>query len=130
MFNASSFPHQFWYKILQKNGKQNKYLYSFVNYLQNMYHVQSHNYSQNMRVSRSDALIKCNLMDSRCSFLNLARNKHYEFSSMRRAKYSTLCLLYEIHSQLEYNCKKCGRLLNISRYHCNVCGVSIYEIYL
>ena len=38
-------------------------------------------------------------MDGRDAFLTMARDRHYEFSSLRRCKYSTLALLYELHTQ-------------------------------
>ena len=45
-----------------------------------------------------DPMITCDLMDGRDAFLTMARDKHQEFSSLRRAKYSTLAMLYEIHN--------------------------------
>lgn len=38
-------------------------------------------------------------MDGRDAFLTMAREKHYEFSSLRRAKYSSMAMLYELHNQ-------------------------------
>ena len=43
---------------------------------------------------------QCDLMDGRDAFLTMAREKHYEFSSLRRCKYSTLVLVYELHTQV------------------------------
>jgi hypothetical protein len=40
-------------------------------------------------------------MDGRDAFLTMARDKHYEFSSLRRCKYSTLVMLYELHTQVK-----------------------------
>ena len=45
-------------------------------------------------------LPQCDLMDGRDAFLTMARDRHYEFSSLRRCKYSTLALLYELHTQV------------------------------
>ena len=45
-----------------------------------------------------DSSINCDLMDGRDAFLTMAREKHYEFSSLRRAKWSSLALLYELHN--------------------------------
>jgi E1A/CREB-binding protein len=63
-------------------------------------------------------------MDTRDAFLNFARDKHYEFSSLRRAKFSTLALLYELHTsttdKFTYNCNACRQQCEI-RYHCTVC---------
>lgn len=38
-------------------------------------------------------------MDGRDAFLTMARERHYEFSSLRRAKYSSMAMLYELHNQ-------------------------------
>ncbi|CAN8012395.1 unnamed protein product, partial [Ixodes pacificus] len=58
-----------------------------------------------------DLLMQCDLMDGRDAFLTLAREKHYEFSSLRRAKFSTMAMLYELHNQGQdrfvYTCNTC-----------------------
>ncbi len=46
-----------------------------------------------------DTSMACDLMDGRDAFLTLAREKHLEFSSLRRTKYSSMVLLYELHTQ-------------------------------
>lgn len=74
----------------------------------------------------------CDLMDGRDAFLTLARDKHFEFSSLRRAQFSTLCMLYELHNQGQdkfvYTCNNCKNHVE-TRYHCRVCDVSV-RIYL
>lgn len=66
-------------------------------------------------------------MDGRDAFLTLARDKHYEFSSLRRAQFSTLCMLYELHNQGQdkfvYTCNNCKTAVE-TRFHCTVCDVS------
>ena len=63
-------------------------------------------------------------MNGRDEFLNFARDKHHEFSSLRRAKYSSMALLWELHTQntknVTYTCDKCRQSVE-SRYHCTVC---------
>ena len=75
-----------------------------------------------------DPIISCDLMDGRDALLTLARDKHYEFSSLRRAKFSSIALLYELHNQgkesFVYNCNKCDTQVE-TRWHCTVCDVSI-----
>lgn len=70
----------------------------------------------------------CDLMDGRDAFLTLARDKHFEFSSLRRAQFSTLCMLYELHNQGQdkfvYTCNNCKNHVE-TRYHCRVCDVSV-----
>lgn len=71
-----------------------------------------------------DPFINCDLMDGRDAFLTLARDKHYEFSSLRRTKYSTMAMLYELHNQGQdrfvYTCNTCKTHVE-TRYHCTVC---------
>ena len=75
-----------------------------------------------------DPHISNELMDGRDSFLTMAREKHFEFSSLRRAKLSTMALLYELHNQgrdsFVYTCNSCKTHVE-TRYHCQVCDVSI-----
>ena len=72
----------------------------------------------------TDPLIQCDLMESRDAFLNFAREKHCEFSSLRRAKYSTMVSLIELHSstadKVAHTCNACRQPCDI-RYHCTVC---------
>lgn len=78
-----------------------------------------------------DPMITCDLMDGRDAFLTMARDKHQEFSSLRRAKYSTLAMLYEIHNQgrdnFVYTCNHCKAHVE-TRWHCTVCEVSIFVV--
>ncbi|KAG0428589.1 hypothetical protein HPB47_024438, partial [Ixodes persulcatus] len=71
-----------------------------------------------------DLLMQCDLMDGRDAFLTLAREKHYEFSSLRRAKFSTMAMLYELHNQGQdrfvYTCNTCKSHVE-TRFHCTVC---------
>ena len=63
-------------------------------------------------------------MESRDAFLNFAREKHCEFSNLRRAKFSTMASLIELHSltadKLVYTCHACRQPCDV-RYHCTVC---------
>ncbi|CAL1280153.1 unnamed protein product [Larinioides sclopetarius] len=71
-----------------------------------------------------DPFIACELMDGRDTFLTMAREKHYEFSSLRRAKFSTMAMLYQLHNQGQdqfvYTCNNCKSNVE-TRYHCTVC---------
>ena len=71
-----------------------------------------------------DPVISCDLMNGRHAFLDFARDKYYQFSSFRRAKYSSMALLWELHTQntknVTYTCDKCRQSVE-SRYHCTVC---------
>lgn len=64
-------------------------------------------------------------MDGRDTFLTRARDEHWEFSSLRRAKYSTMCFCQALHTQdksqgLSYTCNKCQKA---AHWHCNTCEV-------
>jgi E1A/CREB-binding protein len=63
-------------------------------------------------------------MDTRNTFLNFSCNNNYEFSSLRRAKFSTMALLYELHTsktdKFTYYCNGCRQKCDIC-YYCIVC---------
>ena len=73
-----------------------------------------------------DPLLSNDLMDGRDAFLTLARDKHWEFSSLRRCKWSSMCMLVELHNQGQdrfvYTCNECKHHVE-TRYHCTVCEV-------
>ena len=75
-------------------------------------------------ITDPDPTMPCDLMDGRDAFLTLAREKHYEFSSLRRCKFSTMALLYELHTQGQdkfvYTCNTCAKSVE-TRYHCMKC---------
>ncbi|CAF1179644.1 unnamed protein product [Rotaria sordida] len=64
-----------------------------------------------LAVNNTDALIQCDSMDMRNTFLNFAYDNNYEFSSLGRAKFSTMTLLYELYTstteKFTYNCIRC-----------------------
>jgi E1A/CREB-binding protein len=66
-------------------------------------------------------LIHCDLIESRDALLNFAHDNHCEFSTLRRAKYSTMFLLMKVQSlivdEISYTCDLCSRPCNV-RYHC------------
>lgn len=74
-----------------------------------------------------DPLMACDLMDGRDAFLTIARDKHLEFSSLRRSKWSSMCMLVELHNQSQdrfvYTCNECKHHVE-TRFHCTVCEVS------
>nr|CAD2162159.1 unnamed protein product [Meloidogyne enterolobii] len=63
-------------------------------------------------------------MDTRDNFLAKSRDEHWEFSQLRRAKWSTLNFCYTLHTQeqenkgLSYTCNVCEQPAS---YHCNTC---------
>lgn len=83
---------------------------------------------QKPRIEDPDPLISCELMDTRDNFLAKSREEHWEFSQLRRAKWSTLNFCYTLHTQeqdgkgLSYTCNVCEQPAS---YHCNTCDVSL-----
>lgn len=79
-------------------------------------------------ITDTDPLMACDLMDGRDAFLTLARDKHLEFSSLRRSKWSSMCMLVELHNQSQdrfvYTCNECKHHVE-TRFHCTVCEVRI-----
>ncbi|XP_029997672.1 histone acetyltransferase p300 isoform X5 [Sphaeramia orbicularis] len=75
-------------------------------------------------ITDPDPLMACDLMDGRDAFLTLARDKHLEFSSLRRAMWSSMCMLVELHNQSQdrfvYTCNECKHHVE-TRFHCTVC---------
>lgn len=73
-------------------------------------------------INDPDALMPSDMMDGRDIFLTKAREEHWEFSSLRRAKYSTLCLAFALHETdskgMEYTCNKCSQP---AKWHCGTC---------
>ncbi|VEL37511.1 unnamed protein product, partial [Protopolystoma xenopodis] len=71
-----------------------------------------------------DSLVHSELMESRDAFLQLARERHLEFSSLRRAKFSSMVLLYELHVESRqsfmYTCNGCSVQIE-TRWHCTEC---------
>ncbi|VDN60384.1 unnamed protein product [Dracunculus medinensis] len=79
--------------------------------------------AQNSEIKDPDGIYNCDLMDGRDTFLTRARDEHWEFSSLRRAKYSTMCFCQALHTQdksqgLSYTCNKCQKA---AHWHCNTC---------
>ena len=83
------------------------------------------------KIEDPDPVMSCDIMDGRDAFLTLSREKHWEFSTLRRAKFSTLAMLVELHNQgsdrFVYSCNLCkGQIIN--RYHCTVCEVCVLVV--
>jgi E1A/CREB-binding protein len=75
-----------------------------------------------------DPIMQCDLMDGRDAFLQIARERHWEFSTLRHTKFSSMAMLYELHTQnrdstFMYTCNTCKAHVE-TRWHCNVCEVS------
>lgn len=70
--------------------------------------------------------LDCEFLNNRQAFLNLCRGNHYQFDELRRAKHTSLMVLWHLHNRdapkFVQQCINCGReILSGTRYHCNTC---------
>lgn len=66
--------------------------------------------------------------DSRQSVLNLCQGNHYQFDQLRRAKHTSMMVLYHIHNpdapKFVPSCSRCHKDILVGfRYHCEGCDV-------
>jgi E1A/CREB-binding protein len=59
--------------------------------------------------------------------LNLCRGNHYQFDEVRRAKHTSMMVLWHLHNRdapkFVQQCVTCNReILSGKRYHCNTCS--------
>lgn len=77
--------------------------------------------------SDEDATIESEMFESRQQFLNYCQTTHCQFDEMRRAKHSTLMVLFQVHNPgAPKFLQQCGACYNDIthgiRYHCNQCN--------
>ncbi|XP_067945482.1 histone acetyltransferase p300-like [Watersipora subatra] len=96
----------------------------FVIRLKNEPYTTGNELTQENKIVDPDPLVSSDLMDARDSFLTMCREKHWEFSSLRRAAYSTMAFLHEIHTTSKdgfvYTCNSCKNQVE-TRFHCVTC---------
>lgn len=75
----------------------------------NLYHPSQ--VSNLQPIEDTDPLFSSEMMECRDTFLSRARDRHLEFSTLRRAKFSTLAMLYDVHTENKdvYFCNHCQR---------------------
>ena len=76
------------------------------------------------KIKDKDGDMTCELMDGRDGFLNLCRDNNLEFSQLRRAKHSSMVMLYTLHvaeSDFNYTCNGCDNQIAAMdyRWHCD-----------
>eukprot|EP01031_Cornospumella_fuschlensis_P034708 gene34708-42029_t len=75
--------------------------------------------------SDPDPILRSPLMDSRYTFLETCQYRHYQFDTLRRAKYSSLMILYYLHNPNDRTCrptcKMCQGAIQHMRWHCDQC---------
>jgi len=68
----------------------------------------------------------CEFLNNRQSFLNLCQGNHYQFDYLRRAKHSSMMVLWHLHNRdapkFVQQCTTCSReILSGYRFHCPTC---------
>jgi len=71
--------------------------------------------------------LDCEFLNNRQAFLNLCQGNHYQFDQLRRAKHSSMMVLWHLHNRdapkFVQQCATCSReILAGLRFHCSVCA--------
>lgn len=72
-----------------------------------------------------DVTIQSEIFDTRLVFLGHCQSNHYQFDTLRRAKHSTMMILYSLHnpfSPLVSSCIGCHNDIDMAEgWHCSTC---------
>jgi E1A/CREB-binding protein len=68
----------------------------------------------------------CEFFNNRQAFLNLCRGNHYQFDEIRRAKHTSMMVLWHLHNRdapkFVQQCASCLKeILSGVRFHCDIC---------
>ncbi len=71
--------------------------------------------------------LDCEFLNNRQAFLNLCQGNHYQFDQLRRAKHSSMMVLWHLHNRdapkFVQQCTTCSReILTGYRFHCPTCA--------
>jgi E1A/CREB-binding protein len=74
-----------------------------------------------------DEELDCEFLNNRQAFLNLCQGNHYQFDQLRRAKHTSMMVLWHLHNRdapkFVQQCATCSReILSGYRYHCPTCA--------
>ena len=80
-----------------------------------------------------DDVQECEHFDTRQQFLNLCQGNHYQFDQLRRAKHSSMMVLYHLHNpdapKFVPTCNSCNTdILSGSRFNCDKCEVDFCQL--
>jgi len=82
--------------------------------------------SQIKIINDDEEEMDCEFLNDRQAFLNLCRGNHYQFDELRRAKHTSMMVLWHLHNRgapkFVQSCGSCGKeILSGTRWHCPVC---------
>lgn len=73
-------------------------------------------------VVEKDPEMECEVFQTRPEFLSMCQRNHYQFDQLRRAKHSSMMILYHLHNpheaMLTHNCANCRVEIDGTRYEC------------
>jgi E1A/CREB-binding protein len=73
-------------------------------------------------VVEKDQEMECEVFQTRPEFLQTCQRNHYQFDQLRRAKHSSMMILYHLHNPhealLTHNCANCKVEIDGTRYEC------------
>eukprot|EP00934_Nitzschia_sp_Nitz4_P007641 Nitzschia sp. Nitz4//scaffold168_size48592//5476//10477//NITZ4_007045-RA/size48592-snap-gene-0.3-mRNA-1//-1//CDS//3329538306//7631//frame0 len=78
-------------------------------------------------IDDDDEEMDCEFLNNRQAFLNLCQGNHYQFDHLRRAKHSSMMVLWHLHNRdapkFVQQCTTCSReILSGYRFHCPQCA--------
>ncbi|KAL3805325.1 hypothetical protein HJC23_009032 [Cyclotella cryptica] len=78
-------------------------------------------------IDDDDEEMDCEFLNNRQLFLNLCQGNHYQFDQLRRAKHTSMMVLWHLHNRdapkFVQQCAVCSReILQGMRYHCPTCA--------
>lgn len=78
-------------------------------------------------IDDDDEEMDCEFLNNRQAFLNLCQGNHYQFDQLRRAKHSSMMVLWHLHNRdapkFVQQCATCSReILAGYRFHCAICA--------
>lgn len=78
-------------------------------------------------IDDDDEEMDCEFLNNRQAFLNLCQGNHYQYDQLRRAKHSSMMVLWHLHNRdapkFVQQCATCSReILTGYRFHCPTCA--------